>query len=464
MISEATPIREERPYAAYVGLREVRYTRPAMVTGLNDGDGPVRGAYCNSGVFAGDRFVVSGGTIYKGGISFGAIPGSDLVRFAASPAQIIAVSEGTAYLYSGGSGGFAPIANGVLPAVIDVAYLAGRFVFACEGSATFFYSEINDGGNETGLDFAANNDSPANVVGMSILNDQVVFFTTDTVEFWSPNTTVDTTDTASPFNPAEGRGFQRGCASRDTFQFADDALFWVGDNGVVYRSANAPTRISSSSIEDKIRQCADWSGLNAVVMTFEDHEFYVLNTPGVGSFAYDISRVGSIEGAYGDSYNRGEWGEWRSFQRETFRGRVAVQIGGVTYCGDDTSNDLWQMQVGAWTDANGPLVRQASAFIKIEEGRPRMDGLVLHCVTGVGNGLPPGVNPMVEMRYSDDLGRLWSRWRAGPLGAQGDYSTRAYWQRLGQMRAPGRLIEVRCSDPVDVAFSHLELNPLRPAN
>jgi hypothetical protein len=40
---------------------------------------------------------------------------------------------------------------------------------------------------------------------------------------------------------------------------------------------------------------------------------------------------------------------------------------------------------------------------------------------------------------------------------------RAYWQRLGRMRAPGRLIEVRCAEPVDVAFSHLELNPLRAA-
>jgi hypothetical protein len=122
------------------------------------------------------------------------------------------------------------------------------------------------------------------------------------------------------------------------------------------------------------------------------------------------------------------------------------------------------MSVGTWTDAGGPLVRQASAFIKIEEGRPRMDGLVLHAVTGVGNAAPPGSNPVVEMRYSDDMGSTFSRWRSAPIGAQGAYGTRIYWQRLGLMRAPGRLIEVRCSDPVDVAFSHLELNPLRPAN
>ena len=138
--------------------------------------------------------------------------------------------------------------------------------------------------------------------------------------------------------------------------------------------------------------------------------------------------------------------------------------GAVVYIGDSVTNDLWQAQVGAWTDAGGPLVRRAFAFIKIEEGRPRMDGLVLHCVTGIGNSVAPGSNPLVEMRYSDDMGRTWSRWRAAALGAQGRYKTRVYWQRLGVMRAPGRLIEVRCAEPVDVAFSHLELNPLRPAN
>jgi hypothetical protein len=45
--------------------------------------------------------VVSGGTIYLNGSSVGSIPGADRVRFAASPTQVIAVSEGTAYLYDG---------------------------------------------------------------------------------------------------------------------------------------------------------------------------------------------------------------------------------------------------------------------------------------------------------------------------------------------------------------------------
>jgi hypothetical protein len=37
------------------------------------------------------------------------------------------------------------------------------------------------------------------------------------------------------------------------------------------------------------------------------------------------------------------------------------------------------------------------------------------------------------------------------------------WTRLGLLRAPGRLVQVRVSDPVNVVFSHLELNADRPA-
>jgi len=138
-------------------------------------------------------------------------------------------------------------------------------------------------------------------------------------------------------------------------------------------------------------------------------------------------------------------------------------VSGVVYVGDMTTADLWIMQVGAYADAGGPLKRQASAFIKIEEGTPRCLNIVVHGVVGQGNAVDPGSNPTVEMRFSDDQGRTFSAWKAASLGKMGAYRTRAFWQRLGLLRAPGRLVQVRCSDPVNVVFSHLELNAARPA-
>jgi hypothetical protein len=469
MISEATPHREERPYVAFVGLREVHYSRPALVARFNHGAGPIRAVVqAPPGLAGGGLIIVSGNIAYdQNGGDLGAIPGGDIVRFAASSMQIVAVSEGNAYLFDSTTGGvFVPFPQtaswktnaSALPPVIDVAFLDGTFIYQLAASGTFFYSQINDAANIPGLNFATAEAYADNTVGLAVLNDQLLIFGSQSVETWSPST-----DPNAPFQPVEGRGYQRGCAARGSIAYVDNAIFWVGDNRVVYRSENVPTSISSDSLNDKLRQCANIAGLTSWAATFDGHEFYVLNIPGVGTYAYDCSRVGTLEGSYGDSYSRGEWDEWQSHGREVFRGQVGLCSNGITYVGDDTTNDVGVMTAGVYQDYGAPLVRVASAFIKIEEGTPRCTGIVLHCVLGVGNPTPPGVNPVVEMRYSDDQGRTFGKWRAAPLQAQGNYKARVHWNRLGLLRAPGRLVEVRVSDPVNCVFSHLELNPMRAA-
>ena len=463
MITEATPVREERPYTPLVGLREVRYSRPGLVQGYNPGAGPIRCLFQAPPVLLGGSMVaVSGAAVFavEGGSALGVIAGTDIARVAVSRSQIVLVAGGVAYLMDASTGGvFAPMTATILPPVLDVAYLGGRFVYALIGSDTFYWSEINDAANIDGLSFATAEAYPDAIAALAVLNDQLMIFGVSSVETWQIGN-----DANAPFTPVEGRGYQRGCAARNAISFVDNALFWVGENRVVYRTQDAPQRISSSSIEDKLRRCANVDACTAFTATFEGHEFYVLNVPGVGTYAYDASRIGTQAGAYGDSFSRGEWSEWASFGRSQFRGRCALTIAGTVHVGDDTTNDIWTMQLGVYRDGADPLIRTAAAFIKVEEGSPRCDNLVLHGVAGVGAPVDPGRAPVAEMRYSDDQGRTFGPWRQAALGATGQYGRRTAWRRLGQMRAPGRLVEVRVSDPVNAAFSHLELNASRPGN
>ena len=452
-ISEATPLREERPYVPVVGLREVHYSRPGLAQAWSVGSGPVRGLTIAPPALGGRVLAVSGGAAFDAasGSRLGAVTGTDLVRFAQSRRQLVMAGGDRAWLFDGQK--ISPIVADALPPVADVAWLAGRFVYVCVGTDTFWYSDVNDAASVNGLSFATAESYPDATLAVGVLNEELVFFGAASVEFWQT-----TTDANAPFQPIVGRGFQRGCAARDSVVFADNALFWVGDNRVVYRvGASAPLRVSSSSIEDKLRQCGDISAVSAWAATFEGHELYVLTIPGVGSYAYDCSRIGAHE------FDRGEWGEWRSWGRDAFRGQVAIRTGDVTYVGDDAVGTIWSMQVGVYQDGPNPMVRQASAFIKVEEGTPRCNNLVLHGVMGVGATVDPGADPIVEMRWSDDQGRTFVDWRKASLGRRGRYAGRAFWQRLDCMRAPGRLVEVRCADPVNVVFSHLELNATRPA-
>ena len=464
MISEQTPIREERPYTAFVGLREVHYSRPGLVTGLNRGAGPIRCAFTAPPLLGGFKVVVSGGTAYNAdtNTAIGAIGGTDMVRFAISRGQMVIVAGGSAYLYDATTGGaFAPITGTPLGIVIDVVYLHSRFVYALQATDTFYWSNINDAANIGGLSFATAEAFPDNIVALGVLNDELLIFGSGSVETWDSNT-----DANAPFTPVRGKGYQRGCAARDATAFVDNALVWIGDNRVIYATKQTPDRISSPAMEDKLRQCANIGACTAWTAILNGHELYVLNIPGIGSYAYDASRAGS-GGGYtpANAAGRGEWSEWQSWNRTGFRGRCSMNVGGTVYVGDDTTNDIWTLNTGVFTDGGLPLVRVASAFIKIEEGTPRCDNLVLHCVQGVGNAVDPGLKPVAELRYSDDQGRTFTDWRTAPLGGQGIYDEmRASWRRLGQMRAPGRLLEVRVADPVNAVFSHLELNASRPEN
>src|SRR5665213_4053290 len=65
MMSEATPLREERPYVPLVGLREIRYSRPGLVAGVNYGAGPIRCVFTAPPLLGGGKIIVSGNVAYN---------------------------------------------------------------------------------------------------------------------------------------------------------------------------------------------------------------------------------------------------------------------------------------------------------------------------------------------------------------------------------------------------------------
>lgn len=423
---------------------DARFPRPGLLASSTLGSGPIRGIFRKQGVYGGGTFVASANTLYFNGASVGTITGTDLVRFDASTSQVVAVADGKAYLYGGST--FAQITDTDLPTVSDVAVFAGRFIYPQAGSGRFYWSEVNDAANIDGLSFATAEGSPDATIGVRVYSDVMQFFGGETVETWYASGDPDT-----PFQKSTGRTYARGCASRDAIALLDNTAFWVGEDRNVYRGGDVPQRVSTHGIEDALRRCTTISATTAIAFTFEGHPFYVLNIPGQGSFAYDVA-----------GGPNGEWAEWESYGRTVFRGRVAAQIDGAVYIGDDTTNAIYTLAKGTHQDVGGQLRRIASAFAEVDTGRPRCNVIALTCAKGVGNTIDPGLNPLVEMKFSDDMGKTWSPWRSGALGKIGEYDTKVWWRRLGLMRSPGRVFEFRCADPVLATFSHLTINETRP--
>lgn len=419
--------------------------RPGLVSAYSLGAGPIRGLFRKSGVLDGSLFIVSGTALYKSdGTNLGAIPGTDLVRIDASASQMVLVAGGLAYVYDGAT--LTQITDTDLPTVSDVVYFGSRFVFTQQGSGRFYWSNINDATNIDGLAFSNSEASPDANLGLAIVGDQLAFHGGDSIEFWT-----QTADPANPYQKNDGQRYMHGCASRDTIALLDNTLFFVGvdDTGgrFVYRTRGVAERISDHGIEDKLRQCATISAATAVAVSVDGHGFYVLNLPGVGSYAFDVASKA--------------WAEWQSYGQTTFRCAVAASVDGTAYVGDQINATVWSLSPSVRLDGADPITFVASCFHATISGFERCDRLSLQCVRGVGLATGQGSDPLVEMRYSNDVGRTWCDWRQATLGKVGEYSKRAYWQRLGPMKAPGRMFEFRSTDPVNAIFESVYLNEAR---
>jgi hypothetical protein len=403
VLAEATP------------LGVILLPRPPIAERYDIGTGPIRGVFRADGVFAGSTFAVSGQELYRLTSSLGAISGLGPVRFAALPGLLVIVGDGKAWVYDGT---LAQITDPNLPRVIDVFVLAGRFYFVEEDTGRVVFSAIEDPTTIEGLSFFTAENKPDDIVCGTTLGAEACFLGKESMELWSV-----TDSTLAPL--IFSRKYDRGCAAQATVQLFDARLFFVGDDRIIYQTTGSfPQRVSNHTVEEKLRLCDDIASCTAFTAQIDGHGFYVVNIPGQGSYAL---------GAAG-----GGWGEWQSYGRDTFRIACGLMSGGEAYWGDAETGQLWKFGT-QHLDGTDPITRMVSAVIPLESGTKRLDVLSLQCVRGVGQH----TDPEVELSYSDDAGRTWSRWVAASMGQQGEYSVKAIWRQLGLIRPPGRVLRFR---------------------
>jgi hypothetical protein len=394
--------------------------RPGLAPVVTLGPGPVRCVVFHQGV----RYIVSGTRVYSGSTQIGVIPGFGLIRSAGYDEQLVMVTDGIAYLIG------TDVSVITMPdddLVSDVVVAAGRFIYTIQGSGKFRYSDIADATTIGDLNFASAESDPDNIVSAETLGDDIIFYGQNTTEWHSPTSDIDI-----PFIRNGGRRYDKGSAAQFTAVKIDNTIFWVGtaQQGAdlqVYRAAAVPVAISNEGIEAALAACADITQASAVAIVSTGHSFYVLNIPGVGTYAYDVKT--------------GLWGNWESFGQTTFR----VQCGADGVYGDAINGKLWTIDPDRRTDGDDTIIYLASSFLAVPEGTYRLNGLRLNLKTGVG---APDGNPVVEFRYAETGGEDWSTWREASIGSPGNHPT-VIWRQLGMIKPPGRSLEFRFSGGAD---------------
>jgi hypothetical protein len=76
-------------------------SRPPLVSYASIGTGPIEGEFQKPGLFNGDKFYVSNGTLYRGAVSIGSLDGSGEVIWAAGIEEIVITRGQSAWSYNG---------------------------------------------------------------------------------------------------------------------------------------------------------------------------------------------------------------------------------------------------------------------------------------------------------------------------------------------------------------------------
>ncbi|MCP5007894.1 MAG: hypothetical protein GY941_28760, partial [Planctomycetes bacterium] len=202
----------------------------------------------------------------------------------ASPYQI-AVCDGTD-LWVWDTSTFTQVTeNGWTPK--DISSLAG-FGIISDGvvKGRFYTTAWNDFSTVSVLDYANAEFNPDDLRRIFVDRAECWLFGHETTEIWRLS------GSSFPLIKVTGSEMERGCIAKFSVASDDNSIFWLGDDGIVYRGDGYnPVRISTHSVERKIAKLtnAQKSTGQAFFINFDGHKFYTLRFAGLFTVQYNVS-------------------------------------------------------------------------------------------------------------------------------------------------------------------------------
>lgn len=415
------------------------------------GDGPIRGAFDFNGVLCAvsgpDFFTVdsSGNATNRGTVG-----GTGRVPMDSNGAELAIVAgpgAGQTFIWNGTT--LTAISDADFPGASDVTFMDGYLIFTKPNTDQFFLSALNDGTSYDALDIATAEGDPDDLVGCVNDHRELWLFGKKTTEVW-----YNSGNASFPFERIGGAYMERGCQSRSSIVKEDNSVFWLGEDGIVYRAAAyVPQRVSTHAVEFAIGSYtkAQRESATAFSYTMEGHKFYCLSFANA-TWVYDIASgmenpLWHNRTGY-DATNNSFLPRWRADN-----GAVAY---GKNLAGDYATGKIYELDMGTYQDDGSPVQRMAvSPPIHANGKRIFFNKMQIEIESGVGLTSGQGSDPQAMLEWSDDGGRTWSNEHWATMGKKGENNWRLIWRRLGW--AYERCFRLTISDPVKVAIIAVDL-------
>jgi hypothetical protein len=345
----------------------------------------------------------------------------------------VCIADGSAYVYDISDESFAQISDEDLPGASTVTYMDGYGIFSVPNSQQFYITSLMDFTSVDALDFASAESQPDLIVRVFADHSELWLFGESSIEVWQNTGAAD-----FPFERLGGTRAERGCSAAFSVAKVDNTVFWLGDDGVVYRAEGyQPVRISSETVELSLTNMPSISDAEGFAYDLDGHKFYVLSFPsGNTTWVYDVGT--------------GLWHECQS-DGEQWRAKWVFQVGQTRLCGDAINGNIGLIDMETYTEYGNTIIRQ-HVFPSISQSGAKISSprLQIDFETGIGAVSGQGSDPIAILDWSDDGGHNWSNSIDGYMGAIGTYRSRVIFNRLGSFYS--RWYRVRISDPIKVAI------------
>lgn len=357
---------------------------PGMRTFCITGSGqPIRGAHNVEGLL----LVVSGTTLYRvstlgAATALGTIPGVERVSMAHNQitgGSEVAIANGQGgYVYNTVTGTLTQITDDGFPGAIRFDFCDGYIMGVEPGRRFAFHSQLAAAGDYNTLDRYEAEGSPDKLVGQIVTHREWWLFGERTIEPY-----VNTGEATGTFQRSSGTVIEVGAASRNAIVQMDNSVFWLGNDGVVYRANGyAPQRISTHAIEQAISRC---NLAQAFAFTFEDrgHKIFYLTFPDGMTWGYDAASS--------------EWHRRKSDGLDRWRINTLTRWNGRWIAGDYTNGKLYELNWDVQDEDHAVLERRrVTGVLSDNQNRVTVDGVALVFDTGV-NGSPKLLLPPLDI-------------------------------------------------------------------
>jgi hypothetical protein len=261
----------------------------------------------------------------------------------------IVIANGTAgYVYNTVDGSFAQITDAGFPGAKSVDYIDSYIVGVEPGGRYWFNSALADATSYNTLDEYEAEAAPDPIVGLIVSHSEVIVFGTRTMEFF-----YDSGANTTTFQRRNGVQTEVGAASQFAIVKLDNTIYWLGNDGLVYRlEGYIPVRISLQPIEQQIAR-TDISKCFAMVYEDRGHKIVYFTFADGLTWGYDVSTQ--------------MWHRRKSYGLKRWRVNTLTKWGTKWYAGDYTDGSLCTLEWGINEENGAPLVAERVASVMAED-------------------------------------------------------------------------------------------------